>query len=230
MLNRLDQSAALAIGLLLPGVAAQRSVIRAELVGSNDGMSWSIMSALILSAQSSPAGWQPHRAPGPGFSEDRTCASHSQRSWAVEATNEGIRTSLVPRRAKPNFRSGKYQGVMGRTRFVAAELGINLAGASRPYRTVAELSAWRNDLVHPQSTRHRGTTSARVYAQRVIEPGPAVFAKRKPAFAKRCFEDAADLAQLLLEAAITAGRDELSHLGNTALWGPLTIGQGSLTN
>ena len=126
------------------------------------------------------------------------------------------------------FRSGKHRGVMGRTRFLAAELGIALASTSRPYRTVAELSAWRNDLVHPQSALRGGTMSARAYAKRVIESGPVVFSKLRPAFARRCFEDAADLAQLLLEGAVAAGRDELGHLGDTALWGPLTIGQGSL--
>lgn len=126
------------------------------------------------------------------------------------------------------FRGKELQGLMGKTRFLATELGLVLNRSARPYSTVAELHAWRNDLVHPRSVRTEGRTTALAYARRVVDPGPVVFAKLRPAFAKRCFDDVDALAQLLLIAASSAGRYELSHLGEQAFWGPSRSGQGSL--
>lgn len=52
-----------------------------------------VLLALLLGAQGAPDGWVRHAAPGPGFSPDRTCASHSRRIWAVDATADGIRVT-----------------------------------------------------------------------------------------------------------------------------------------
>ena len=125
------------------------------------------------------------------------------------------------------FRQAKLQGLMGKTRFLAKELGMALKRSARPYCTVAELNDWRNDLVHPVSVRTKGTTTALAYARSNVDRGPIVFSKIRPAFATRCFTDVEALAQMLLDAAHAAGRHELAHLGMKALWGVSSSGHGS---
>jgi hypothetical protein len=73
----------------------------------------------------------------------------------VHAAYEGFVNEAIERllpaiwqQEKSYFRSGRFQGWLGETQFLAAELGVTLDRATRPYRTVAELNAWRNALVH----------------------------------------------------------------------------------
>ncbi len=134
----------------------------------------------------------------------------------------------VWRQERTFFRGRDLEGTMGRTRFLAKELGVEIARTAPPYRTVAELCAWRNDLVHPQSVRVSGTTSAHRYATQQIDAPPVVFAKLTSAFAKRCFEDAVALSDALLQSPGARRRPELRALGKRALWGPSNSRQGSL--
>ncbi len=129
---------------------------------------------------------------------------------------------------KTFFRSGRFQGLLGKTRYLAEQLHLSLHRAQRPYRTIAELSAWRNDLVHSRSVRDTGVTRADAYAKRVADPQPAVFSKLRPAFVARCFEDAAALADALLAAAQAQPRRELSRLGSMAFWGSASSGGAAL--
>ena len=153
----------------------------------------------------------------------------------VHAAYEGFINEALERlypdiwqQEKTFFRSGRFQGLLGTTRYLAEQLHHSLDRAQRPYRTVAELNAWRNDLVHSRSVRDSGVTRADAYSKRVADPQPVVFAKLRPAFVARCFEDAAALADTLLAAAQAQRRRELSHLGSMAFWGPASSGGAAL--
>ena len=153
----------------------------------------------------------------------------------VHAAYEGFVNEAIERlfpavwhHDKSYFRSGPFQGWLGKTQFLAAELGVTLDRASRPYRTVAELNAWRNDLVHSRAVRGSGITRSDAYAKRTAEVRPVVFDKLRPAFVARCFEDVSALADLLLRAARAQRRPELGHLGRMVFWGPASSGGASL--
>jgi hypothetical protein len=153
----------------------------------------------------------------------------------VHAAYEGFINEALERlypdiwqQEKTFFRTGRFQGLLGKTQYLAEQLQLSLDRAQRPYRTVAELNAWRNDLVHSRSVRDSGVTRADAYAKRAADPQPAVLAKLRPAFVARCFEDAAGLADILLAAAHPQPRRELSHLGSMAFWGPASSGGAAL--
>ena len=130
------------------------------------------------------------------------------------------------------FRTQPYEGTLGKTKFLADRLGMALHRAARPYRTVAELHSWRNDLVHPRTVRGAGVRRADAYARKPNRVQPVSFRKLgQDGFVDRCFDDAAALADALLDAAVqghTPGARELSKLGSFAFWGPFALGGGSL--
>ena len=126
------------------------------------------------------------------------------------------------------FRTGAFRGTLGKTWFLAERLGVALERASRPYRTVAELNAWRNDLVHPRTARGKGTVRSDAYAKQPKRVRPAVFSKLRPAFVARCLEDVSALADMLLRAARQQHRSEVRHLGQMAFWGPAGSGGAAL--
>jgi hypothetical protein len=129
---------------------------------------------------------------------------------------------------KTFFRSDPYPGLLGKTQYLAEQLQLPLDRAERPYRTVAELHAWRNELVHSHVVRDSGITRSDAYAKRLADPQPDVFAKLRPAFLTRSFEDVAALADGLLGAAYAQHRTELGHLREVAFWGPASSGGASL--
>ncbi len=126
------------------------------------------------------------------------------------------------------FRIGAFRGTLGKTRFLAERLGVSLERAARPYRTVAELHAWRNDLVHPRTARGKGTVRSDAYAKQPKRVRPVAFAKLRPAFVTRCFEDVSALADRLLRAAIQQHRTEVRDLGQMVFWGPADWGGAAL--
>jgi hypothetical protein len=134
----------------------------------------------------------------------------------------------VWRQEKTFFRSGRFQGWLGKTLFLAHELGVSLKREKRPYRTVAELNKWRNDLVHSRAVRGAGVCRSDAYAKRPTAERPVAFEKLKPAFVERCFHDVASLADMLLAAAQARRRTGLSHLGGKAFWGPAVSGGAAL--
>jgi len=127
------------------------------------------------------------------------------------------------------FQTGDCRGTLGKTRFLADRLGVALKRAGRPYCTVAELHAWRNDLVHPQTVRFRGTTRADAYARQPKRAKPVAFAKlERPGFVVRCFEDVAALADMLLQKAARQHWTEVRDLGDSAFFGPVGSSRASL--
>jgi hypothetical protein len=129
------------------------------------------------------------------------------------------------------FRSGDHRGTMGKTKFLAERLGVRLNRTSRPYRTVAELQSWRNDLVHPATVRLHGTTRADAYARKPRRAAPVAFTKlARPTFVPRCFEDVSTLADLLLHAVAAEHLMAVRNLGDSAFWGPLGSGGAHLRN
>lgn len=153
----------------------------------------------------------------------------------VHAAYEGFINEAIERlfpavwqQEKTYFRSGPFQGWLGKTQFLAHELRMTLNRSARPYRTVAELNAWRNDLVHSRTVRGVGVIRSDAYAKRPAEVRPVVFVKLKPTFVARCFDDVSALADLLLVAARAQHRTELRHLGAMAFWGPASSGGAAL--
>jgi hypothetical protein len=126
------------------------------------------------------------------------------------------------------FRVGAFRGTLGKTRFLAEGLGVALERALRPYRTVAELNAWRNDLVHPRTARGKGTVRSDAYAKRPMHVRPPGFAKLTHGFIARCFDDVSALADMLLRAARQRHRAEVRDLGQMVFWGPTGSGGAAL--
>jgi hypothetical protein len=115
---------------------------------------------------------------------------------------------------------GQRRGTLGKTNFLAEQLNIQLNRASRPWRTFAEVHAWRNDLVHPQTVRITGTTRADAYARKPRRAKPVVFAKlERPSFVTNCFDDLSTLADLLLDGARAKDRRSVRELGERAFSG-----------
>jgi hypothetical protein len=122
---------------------------------------------------------------------------------------------------KEFFSTPPYIGTMGKTQFLAKHVGLRLIRRQRPYSTLAELHAWRNNLVHPRTVRLQG--SRRIAADRkppAAYPSPFKTLER-PAFVGRCFEDVAALADQLLAAAASGFRDQVHDYGSNAFVGVL---------
>ena len=124
---------------------------------------------------------------------------------------------------------GDYRGTLGKTLFIAERLGVVLQRSGRPYCTVAELHAWRNDLVHPQTARVEGVTRADAYAKKPIRAKAIAFAKlERPVFIPRVFEDVPALGDLLLQSAKREHWSAVSELGDIAFSGVLGSSGASL--
>ena len=148
---------------------------------------------------------------------------------AYEGFLNDVIERLFPDDWKTERRVTAYRGWLGKTRFLADRLSVSVDRTGRPYCTVAELAAWRNELVHPRTVRLRGTTRADAYARKPRRAKPTAFSKlEKPAFIARCFEDVATLADLLLKAAARQHGEFVVDLGGSAFWGPIGLGGASL--
>jgi hypothetical protein len=151
---------------------------------------------------------------------------------AYEGFTNDLLERLRPDVAKAErtfFASGKYRGTLGKTHFLADELGVNLVRTTRPLTTVAELHAWRNDLVHPRTVRLRGTTRADSCSKAPRRAAPVGFAKlRRPTFVPRCFQDIEALGDTLLSAAGKAHWSKVRDLGASAFSGVLGSSGASL--
>ena len=126
----------------------------------------------------------------------------------LDAAYEGFLNHLIERlypqvwaQERTFFRGPPFEGTLGKTAFLAVGVGLELQRGSRPHRTVAELHAWRNDLVHPKSLRARGRSRADAYARKPARVEPVAFTKLRPRFAEECFDDVEALADSLLLAA-----------------------------
>jgi hypothetical protein len=124
------------------------------------------------------------------------------------------------------FGSGTYRGTMGKTHFLGDRTGLELDLTTRPYTTVAELCAWRNDLVHPRTARIKREAPASAEQKHAK---PAAFKKlERRTFVSRGFEDLPSLSDALLDAAREQSAHDVRHLGSLALWGPVGSGHISL--
>jgi hypothetical protein len=127
------------------------------------------------------------------------------------------------------FGTGEFRGRLGKTRFLAARLGVSLDRVGRPYTGVAELSAWRNQLVHPGTKRKAGVARADLYSRKPKTAKPEVLATLvRPGFVADSFADVEALADMLLHAATEQHWSEVGELGESAFWGPTFIGGASL--
>ena len=127
------------------------------------------------------------------------------------------------------FRTGRFRGTLGKTRFLAERLDVALKRACRPYRTVAELVSWRNDLVHPKTVHLRGTMRADAYAKKPRHAKPMAFTKlERPTLVLRSFEDVSALGDTLLSAAAEKHWTAVRDLGSSAFSGALGSGRASL--
>jgi len=118
---------------------------------------------------------------------------------------------------------------LGKTLFIAERLSVVLQRSERPYCTVAELHAWRNDLVHPQTVRVEGVTRADAYAKKPIRAKAVGFAKlARPTFIPRVFEDVPALGDLLLQSAAREHWSAVRELGDIAFSGVLGSSGASL--
>lgn len=127
------------------------------------------------------------------------------------------------------FATGKHTGTMGKAVFLADRAGIALRRESRPFSTVAELCSWRNELVHPRTTRIKGEALVVALSAKPRHAKPTVFQKlERPGFVERCFTDIAALADQLLDGLRAKDSVPVSHLGRKALWGPVGSGHVSL--
>jgi len=124
---------------------------------------------------------------------------------------------------------GDYRGTLGKTLFLSEKLDVALERGRRPYSTVAELHAWRNELVHQRTVRVRGITRADAYAKKPKRARPVAFARlERPAFLSRCFADVPRLADVLLEGAREKHGVAVSDLDDIAFSGVLGSGGASL--
>ena len=126
------------------------------------------------------------------------------------------------------FKTPPFEGTLGKTRFAATRLGVQVVRSARPYRTVAELHAWRNELAHPRTARGGGVVSAQAYARRPVSVrAPALRKLAQRGFVTRCFADVIAMAETLLATGTegsTPQARELAKLGRYAFWGAAGVG------
>ena len=152
----------------------------------------------------------------------------------VHAAYEGFLNDLLERvdpdtwAEERTFFTGDRSGVLGKTRFLAERLSVDITRGSGPYSTVALLNRWRHDLVHPRTFRDGGIASAETFAKYPKRATPEAFEKlEQPFFLPRCFDDISSLADRLLAAAKQAHPARVRALGDSAFWGP--VGSGGAT-
>ena len=145
--------------------------------------------------------------------------------------NEAIESAAPDtwKRERKFFASGKYTGTMGKAAFLADHAGHAVLRDARPFQTVAELCAWRNELVHPRTARIQGEALVVALSNKPRHAKPTVFKKlERPEFVERCFADIVALADLLLDGFREKEPNPVRHLGRYALWGPVGTGKISL--
>jgi hypothetical protein len=126
------------------------------------------------------------------------------------------------------FSKRTFVGTLGKTRFLAQRIGLALDRVGRPYSTLAELSGWRNGLVHPRTVRVHGTRRI-AGNHRPPTARPMAFALiERPSFVARSFEDIAAIADKLLSAASQDYDSQVRDLGSSAFVGHLGITSASL--
>jgi hypothetical protein len=143
----------------------------------------------------------------------------------VHTAFEGFLNDVIARACPDAWQSvratGEYRGTLGKTRFLAQEFAVPLDPAQQPYRSLAELHARRNELVHPETVRCKGVTTADSYAKDPRRALPLAFTRlQQDGFMTTCFDDLAALADTLLEAAALKHSDAVRDLGGSAFWGP----------
>jgi hypothetical protein len=151
----------------------------------------------------------------------------------VHTAFEGFLNDVIARACSGAWQTvrgtGDYRGTLGKTRFLAQELGVPLDPARRPFQTLAELHARRNELVHPETIRSKGVTSADSYAKNPRRAVPLAFMRlQQDGFMPTCFDDLSALADTLLKAAVVKHSDAVRDLGGSAFWGPTGLGGASL--
>ena len=146
----------------------------------------------------------------------------------LHAAYEGFLNDLIERidpetwAKEREFFTGDRSGVLGKTRFLATQLGVDLQLDRAPYSTVGLLNSWRHDLVHPRTVRRGGIASAHTFAKYPKRAKPEIFAKlESPSFLPSCFEHVSALADNLLRSASQAHPTKVSALGGSAFWGPV---------
>lgn len=159
--------------------------------------------------------------------------------WAILAAAvllhtafEGFLNDVIARACSEAWRTargtGNYRGTLGKMRFLAQEVGVPLDPARRPFQTVTELHARRNELVHPETIRIKGVASAHSYTKNPRRALPLAFMRlQQDGFVPTCFEDLSALADALLQAAAIKHPDAVRELGGSAFWGPTGFSSAS---
>jgi len=151
----------------------------------------------------------------------------------VHTAFEGFLNDVIARACADAWQgarhTGEFRGTLGKTRFLARHLAVPMDPAQRPYQTLAELHARRNELVHPETVRCKGVTTADSYSKNPRRAVPLAFARlQQDGFMAMCFDDLAALADTLLKAAGVKQWEAVRDLGGSAFWGPTGHGGASL--
>jgi hypothetical protein len=125
--------------------------------------------------------------------------------------------------------SPHVRGTIGKTVFLSEFLPHQMARDARPYRTVAEMHAWRNRLLHSRSVTWEGVRSAIADAISPRDADSLLYSVlRRSEFIAQCFADIPQLADGLLAAAVRHFPGTFCELGTQAMWGPATSGGADL--
>jgi hypothetical protein len=122
---------------------------------------------------------------------------------AVEAFTNDLGGKVAPAQwadERRFFGQGRYQGTLGKLRFLAGQLDVALSTSRRPYQTVRELRRRRDRLAHgrPEVLER----IVRFQDPREIQAiPPAVFAFSDTSFLERAMVDAESLCDTLQSAA-----------------------------
>lgn len=120
---------------------------------------------------------------------------------------EAFANDLGPRVAPPAwederafFARGRYQGTLGKLRYIGTALGVPIDTSRRPYQTLRELRKRRDDLVHARTE----IVDQVVYYRTPAELGtiaPAIHRFGDDRFLHRAMADAEELCDRLQAAA-----------------------------
>lgn len=134
---------------------------------------------------------------------------------AVEAfaNDLGLRVApMVWREERTFFGRGRYQGTLGKLRFIGAELGVTIDTSRRPYQTLRELRKRRDELTHARTEVVDRIVYYRTPAElRTIAPAVHRFGDDR--FLGRAIGDAEQLCDQLQVAA-------QAHLGQGVITSP----------
>jgi hypothetical protein len=126
--------------------------------------------------------------------------------FAFEAYLNEVGRRLCPdewSREREFFAKGKYQGTVGKFRYLARKVNYSYAPDRRPFQTVRELAKTRDLLAHGRVETYDFNTAAERADAMSRNWQPKVMALAKAEHAKRAIADVQALADGLMAAAKT---------------------------